>query len=91
MVSNSWNPRFVPFDDLSAWTLSTGSTGSLTFNEVIRDVDALYIQMDVTLDAGGNREAGVDNVSAIPIPAALPLFGTTLAGLGFMARRKIEA
>jgi hypothetical protein len=30
----------------------------------------------------------LDNVAAVPVPAALPLFATGLAGLGWLARRK---
>lgn len=44
-------------------------------------------------EEGINRDVYFDNlhVSAVPVPAALPLFGTALAGLAFMRRRNAAA
>lgn len=50
-----------------------------------------HLFADITSLDFGNAGTGsirIDNVSAVPIPAALPLFGSALAGLGFIARRR---
>jgi hypothetical protein len=39
----------------------------------------------------GKAEAIVDDVSPVPLPAALPLFVVGLGGLGFIGRRKKKA
>ena len=45
-----------------------------------------------TYVAGANTYNGVSGVSAVPLPAALPLFATGLAGLGLLGwRRKKKA
>ena len=41
----------------------------------------------VFTDSAGKGNIRIDNINT-PIPAALPLFGTGLAGLGFIARRR---
>jgi hypothetical protein len=42
----------------------------------------------LAFDNSGTGNLRIDNISAVPIPAALPLFGSALAGLGFIARRR---
>jgi len=79
-----WNSRFVSFSDPNQWTLNSGTA---TFSNTISNVDALFISMDTSVSAGG-RESGIDNVSTIPIPAAVWLFGSGLIGLIGIARRK---
>jgi hypothetical protein len=46
---------------------------------------------DYTTTAGQNALSNVQFVGAVPIPGAVWLFGTALAGLGVFARRKIAA
>lgn len=90
-----WSPRFVSFE-ISGWVLRSG-TGTAIFNDVVTNTIALFLDLDITLNASGNFEAGIDNVflvgatSPIPTPAALPLFLTGLAGLGLLRRRKRKA
>lgn len=52
-------------------------------------IENVILQAINTTD-GIDRDLYFDNlqVSAVPVPAALPLFGTALAGLAFMRRRK---
>jgi hypothetical protein len=51
----------------------------------------------LTFDTGapvalvGDVLKGVENPGTVPIPAALPLLGAGLAGLGFLSRRKRKA
>jgi hypothetical protein len=52
-----------------------------------------YFSLDPSLvDAGYSilTSPGIGNslVAAVPLPAALPLFATGLAGLGWLARRR---
>jgi hypothetical protein len=42
----------------------------------------------IAFDNTGRGNLRIDNVSAVPIPAALPLFASALAGFGVLARRR---
>lgn len=79
---NNWENRFIPFDFTSGlWNVGTGTD---SFEEVLRNVVGLYIQMDVTqTNFGSLPEAIVDNITlaAVPIPAAVILFSSGLIGL----------
>ena len=84
---NSWVSRFISFDEASGnWSLSTGSD---SFEELIGNVNGLYIQMDVTTsDFDPLPEAIVDNISLapVPIPSTFILFGSGV--IGFMSYNK---
>ena len=58
----AWYQRSVPFDD-SGWVLIQ-NTGSLSFAEVIEDVAAVMISMDVSR-CSYRRESGIDNVNLV--------------------------
>lgn len=86
-------------NNMSIWSLSdvfiTGDNSShIDFDNLGLTSSALFLT--IALDFGGaSDEVGLDNVvfsqsvvSAVPIPAALPLFGTGLAALGFLGWRK---
>lgn len=50
-----------------------------------------YSITGIVTDSPFGAGAGAFQVSAVPVPAALPLLVTGLAGLGFLARRKRKA
>ncbi len=50
--------------------------------------DAGNIGSIVFSDTAGGNSFEFDKVSAVPLPGALPLFGTALFGLGMLARRR---
>ena len=58
----AWQQRFIPFDD-SSWTLS-GTTGTQGFEDVLKDVATLMINMDVS-QCSFRRESGIDNVTLL--------------------------
>ncbi len=57
-VVEEWNHRSVRFDDPGAWELFSGSA---SFNEVIENVDGLFIDM-ACIGTAPVVEAGIDNV-----------------------------
>jgi hypothetical protein len=87
---NYWYGRSVPLDDPSAWFLLDES-GSASFEDVIADVAGLFMSMDTSTLSNGSIESWVDNftVYAVPIPGAVWLLGSGLAGL-LIYRRKFQ-
>jgi hypothetical protein len=65
------------------------NTGTATFEQVISDLDTLFISMDTSSGSSGGRESWVDNFALVPIPGAVWLLGSGLIGL-FMLRRKFR-
>ncbi|MGD9086503.1 MAG: VPLPA-CTERM sorting domain-containing protein [Desulfobacterales bacterium] len=88
VVTFQWNNRFVPLDDSSVWML-VDHTGTATFEQVISDLDTLFISMDTSSGSSGGRESWVDNFALVPIPGAVWLLGSGLIGL-VMLRRKFR-
>ena len=60
-------------------------TGGLDTDDFIQNADGYLFSADLT--DGQNTGAQAWGVSQVPIPAALPLFLTALAGLGLLTRR----
>ena len=61
------------------------------FFGIVSDVAIRSIQFDAGTQGGAIETFELDNarfVAAVPIPAALPLFLSAIAALGFVARRK---
>ena len=72
----------------SELTSDNGNQGS-GGSDFIKITSALGDIQKLTLESNGIAfEAGNFAVSAVPLPAALPMFGLTLAGIGAMARRR---
>lgn len=72
------------------------ATGTWTFFNAIFNVAAGDLPISLIFAATGKEDTYggfIDDisVSAVPVPAALPLLITGLAGLGFMSRRKRAA
>lgn len=90
---------FGDSSEYSEGAIDTGGVGEFSFIGLVSDSGNLNrLELKITSHALGIAEA-IDNVtlgiaapSAVPVPAALPLFGTGLAFLGFMGwRRKRRA
>ncbi len=62
------------------WTVTDGEV----ITGIEFDIDGSFAGVD-------DFRSGVNTVNPIPIPAALPLFVSALAGLSFIARRKKQA
>ena len=56
-----WVPRFVPFYS-TAWELISGS-GTASFEEVLQNVAALRMNMEISANESCYYEAGIDNIS----------------------------
>jgi hypothetical protein len=71
-----------------------GSTGALTgtfdpqlFRSGANPVGSLTISADIVFTGFGQAAGFASTVSAVPLPAALPLFASALAGLGILRWR----
>ena len=64
--------------------------GSQTFNDVINELAAatLRIGIHVQAFASGGSESFINGPTPVPLPAALPLFATALAGGGLLSWRR---
>ena len=90
----SWDTKSISFDNASDWTLHSGSA---SFFDVITSVDALFLSLDTSTLANGNRESGVDNIglldrvnsNAVPEPSTMVLLGIGIVGA--LCRKRIIA
>jgi len=80
--------------DLETFLPSEGDTFDFLFADNLTGFGAISFSLldpvpglrwQVSLTEGNDLQL---SFSAIPVPAALPLFGSGLAGLGFLARRR---
>ncbi|WP_434130544.1 VPLPA-CTERM sorting domain-containing protein [Methylocaldum gracile subsp. desertum] len=78
-------------------TVANGFNGTLTLDEAFENIDAFWIHYKgypIVPEDGKRFDLRIDNitlsapVSAVPIPAAVWLFGTGLMGLVSLGRRK---
>lgn len=77
-------------------TTASYPNGATTFSFIdFADVlkkGAYYLLLDVTSGAPGQKVSGNLQISAVPVPAALPMFGVALLGLAvFRLRRRGRA
>lgn len=83
---------FIPYgiNGLNSISITTATNAA---NDIGDGVGAAIIGPNIDLSSSGNQVyARFSAVSAVPVPAALPLFGTGLAIMGFMGwRRKRKA
>lgn len=84
---------FVTFADLSTQAIATEipETFMDEFFGIVSDMAIRSIRLDEGTQGGLFETFDMDNariVSAVPIPAALPLFLSAIAALGFLGRRK---
>ncbi|MCF7956812.1 MAG: PEP-CTERM sorting domain-containing protein [Phycisphaerae bacterium] len=84
--TGTWQNRFIPYTFSSThWFWKSGG-GTDSFEEVIKDMKGLYIQLDVTQSANGNIEARVDNIILVPEPGTLSFIA--LGGLILRKKRR---
>lgn len=83
---------------LNAETTALGSTSSGGFQSFLNTVDlrmhahySLTEEIDVTANASGGTLSSDDQVSMVPEPVSLSLFGSGLLGLGVLSRRRRKA
>lgn len=78
----------IQFDQyLIAQANTTSGTSVTDFESTAAVLNLLVSNSDFSVNVDGGIEA-LDWVTAVPIPAALPLFASALAGLGFFGRRR---
>jgi len=90
-----WNTKSVLFDDPSGWILKSGVSN---FEDVVSNVDALFLSMDTSTLADGNRESGIDNIGflpsssagVVPEPSTIALLGVGMAGMFGLRKRREE-
>jgi hypothetical protein len=71
----------------------TGMLGGTTFTYTGLNLDAVAFRFLLDWNVGVNSfsyTTGPNNTSSVPLPAALPLLGFALAGLGVARRRKTK-
>lgn len=82
----NWVTLVAPITE-TEWSTTTGS-----WSDLLNKVDQLQIRIELVSNSTKPGEvAGIDKIhleGAVPIPAALPLFGSALAGLGFVGWQK---
>lgn len=84
-IIGDWHTRFIAFNP-SSFILSSGSD---SFDDVIRSVTELAIEMDTSTLANGGPESGIDNVQlVVPEPTSMTLFGLTALGFGVGFRHR---
>jgi hypothetical protein len=89
-----WNTKSASFLDSSDWILKSGSA---SFNDVLANVDALFLSLDTSTLGNGNRESGIDNIgllerqvtNVVPEPATMGLMGMGLIGTLFRKRKNL--
>ena len=89
----SWSSGINPTESWTPYAVQLVSsnftvTGSATFDDILANVTELRIRGEYL---NFNDREGLDNVSitAVPVPAAITLFGSGLLGLIGVARRRI--
>ena len=84
IVNGSWTHFETQIVDESFFEVGA------SFNEIIQNVTSIYIGADLTTSL---ETTALDNVQvgAVPIPAAVWLFGSGLIGLIGLARRKTHS
>ncbi|MGH8597447.1 MAG: hypothetical protein ACREXT_12385, partial [Gammaproteobacteria bacterium] len=94
IIDGPWKHYDVPLSDDPAWIIVEGITPrALTageFDSVFGTMTRLTIISEWLKDTPDLDTGGLDNVtlSAIPVPAALPLLISALFGVGFAAKRR---
>lgn len=85
--STPWKDISVPISDTS-WTVDSG-----TWEDITSNVTDLTIFMAYYTNTGPFEITGIDNVAlnAVPIPAALPLFVSAIALIGFLGKKSKRA
>ncbi len=86
--NNSWNDLFlmVSYANLAP----DGKSGTVTI-ENLSDATVSYWANFVSTDAGFLGQTITATVSPVPLPAALPMFGAALLGLGALRMRRKRA
>ncbi len=81
---SGWTTILVPLES-TAWTVDSGTWGGMLSN-----ITAFELRVDHFNDMFGAERTQFDNItlSAVPIPAAMPLMSSALALLGFMSYRQ---
>ncbi|HVJ42070.1 MAG TPA: hypothetical protein VM639_11250 [Dongiaceae bacterium] len=91
---DSANTLLTQVDQTTASYPNGATTFSfLDFANVLKK-GAYYLLLDVTSGAPGQKISGNLQISAVPVPAALPMFGVALVGLAafrFRRRNRAEA
>jgi hypothetical protein len=91
----SWNTKSISFLSSSDWILKSG-TGSASFDDVVSDLNGLFLSLDTSTSGHGNKESGIDNVvlldrpttgGVVPEPATMSLLGIGILG-AFSRKRK---
>lgn len=78
------NQTFIVEMLVRAWTFESGVSAT-AFMDPLFSLDPILINQGYTLQFSENMG---NAVATTPVPAALPLFMSGLAGLGFLARRR---
>jgi hypothetical protein len=69
--------------------LTVGTVGEMTESVLLTPGDyKLYVVGLATLPIGATTFGGTVDISPVPLPAALPLFGSVIAGLGIYGARR---
>jgi len=53
-------------------------------------IDGPFVGLNVNFDIGSGHSLTLTNISSVPVPAAVWLFGSGLLGLIGVARRKVR-
>jgi len=93
-VSGSFDFAFTGFlsggGTVSTSTINASAMQTVNFNSSWSGLDSFRIEISPNTVAGPFTGSIIDNISVevVPIPAAIWLFGSGLAGLGFLRRRR---